>query len=80
MTSVINIYEYLTFFSRLVGMEFMKKYIHVARVIKPVLSREAANCIAEEYAKLRCQDQESTDIARVRFINIAFRILASSFY
>lgn len=46
-------------------MEFMKKYLHVAKVIKPVLSREAANCIAEEYAKLRSQDQENTDIARV---------------
>ena len=53
-------------------MEFMKKYIHVARVIKPVLSRDAANCIAEEYAKLRCQDQESTDIARVRRFNAVF--------
>ena len=58
MTDFFNVF-------RLVSMEFMKKYIHVARVIKPVLSREAANCIAEEYAKLRCQDQESTDIARV---------------
>ena len=46
-------------------MEFIKRYIHVAKVIKPTLSREAANCIAEEYARLRCQDQANTDVARV---------------
>ena len=50
---------------RLVSMEFIKRYIHVAKVIKPTLSREAANCIAEEYARLRCQDQANTDVARV---------------
>lgn len=50
--------------SKLVSIAFMKKYVHVAKVIKPTLTREAADCIAEEYAKLRCQDQENTDIAR----------------
>ncbi|XP_076803455.1 zygotic DNA replication licensing factor mcm3-like [Clavelina lepadiformis] len=49
---------------KLVSMEFIKRYIHVAKVIKPTLSREAANCIAEEYARLRCQDQANTDVAR----------------
>lgn len=47
---------------RMVSLEFMKKYIHVAKIIKPVLTQQAADCIAEEYAKLR--SQESTDIAR----------------
>uniref|UniRef100_F6Z4G6 DNA replication licensing factor MCM3 n=2 Tax=Ciona intestinalis TaxID=7719 RepID=F6Z4G6_CIOIN len=50
--------------TKLVSMAFLKKYIHLAKVIKPVLTRDAANCIAEEYAKLRCQDQENTDVAR----------------
>ncbi|KAK2162609.1 hypothetical protein LSH36_95g04000 [Paralvinella palmiformis] len=41
---------------KIVGMKFMRKYIHVARDIKPVLTRDAADYIAEEYAKLRNQD------------------------
>lgn len=50
--------------SKLVSIPFMKKYIHVAKLIKPILTREAAESIAEEYAKLRSQDQENPDVAR----------------
>ncbi|KAM5164716.1 DNA replication licensing factor MCM3 [Mantella aurantiaca] len=46
------------------SMEFMRKYIHVAKLFKPVLTAEAANYIAEEYSRLRNQDQMSTDVAR----------------
>ncbi|KAG8445832.1 hypothetical protein GDO86_010571 [Hymenochirus boettgeri] len=46
------------------GVEFMRKYIHVAKIFKPVLTQEAANYIAEEYTRLRNQDQLSTDVAR----------------
>ena len=47
-------------------MKFMRKYIHVARDIKPTLTREAADYIAEEYSKLRSQENVSQDnIARV---------------
>uniref|UniRef100_W5NG96 DNA replication licensing factor MCM3 n=2 Tax=Lepisosteus oculatus TaxID=7918 RepID=W5NG96_LEPOC len=49
---------------KIVSMEFMKKYIHVAKVITPVLTQEAADHIAEEYSRLRSQDQLSSDIAR----------------
>lgn len=45
--------------------EFMRKYIHVAKAVTPVLTEEAANHIAEEYSRLRSQDQMGTDIARV---------------
>lgn len=44
----------------------MRKYIHVAKAISPVLTQEAANHIAEEYTRLRNQDQQGSDIARVR--------------
>lgn len=44
----------------------MRKYIHVAKAISPVLTQEAANHIAEEYTRLRNQEQLGTDIARVR--------------
>lgn len=46
-------------------MEFMRKYIHVAKMIKPVLTQESANYIAEEYSRLRSQNQMGSDIARV---------------
>ena len=48
-------------------MKFMRKYIHVARDMCPVLTREAADVIADEYSKLRSQDNISQDnIAKVR--------------
>ncbi|KAG9468103.1 hypothetical protein GDO78_013748 [Eleutherodactylus coqui] len=47
-----------------ISVEFIRKYIHVAKLFKPVLTAEAANYIAEEYARLRNQDQMSTDVAR----------------
>ncbi|XP_043917639.1 DNA replication licensing factor MCM3 [Protopterus annectens] len=49
---------------KIVSMEFMRKYIHVAKIIKPTLTQEAASYIAEEYSRLRNQDQMSSDIAR----------------
>ncbi|XP_066532655.1 DNA replication licensing factor MCM3 [Hoplias malabaricus] len=49
---------------RVVSKEFMRKYVHVAKAISPVLTQEAANHIAEEYSRLRNQDQLGSDIAR----------------
>ncbi|XP_036405859.1 DNA replication licensing factor MCM3 [Megalops cyprinoides] len=49
---------------KVVSKEFMRKYIHVAKVITPVLTQEAANHIAEEYSRLRSQEQLGSDIAR----------------
>lgn len=43
----------------------MRKYIHVARLIKPKLTQEASDVIADEYAKLRNQDMMESDVARV---------------
>lgn len=43
----------------------MRKYIHIAKAVTPVLTEEAANHIAEEYSRLRSQEQMGTDIARV---------------
>ncbi|KAK2511735.1 Mcm3 [Columba guinea] len=50
---------------KIVSMEFMRKYIHVAKMIKPVLTEEAANYIAEEYSRLRSQSLMNSDVARV---------------
>ncbi|KAK5853295.1 hypothetical protein PBY51_007094 [Eleginops maclovinus] len=49
---------------KIVSKEFMRKYIHIAKAVSPVLTEEAANHIAEEYARLRGQEQMGADIAR----------------
>lgn len=49
----------------MVSAAFMKKYIHVAKIIKPTLTQESAAYIAEEYSRLRSQDSMSSDTARV---------------
>lgn len=46
-------------------MEFIRKYIHVAKLVKPVLTQEASDYIAEEYSRLRSHDQVNSDSARV---------------
>ena len=43
----------------------MRKYIHIAKVLTPTLTQEAANHIAEEYSRLRSQEQLGADISRV---------------
>uniref|UniRef100_A0A671WXR0 DNA replication licensing factor MCM3 n=1 Tax=Sparus aurata TaxID=8175 RepID=A0A671WXR0_SPAAU len=49
---------------KIVSKEFMRKYIHIAKAVTPVLTEEAANHIAEEYSRLRSQEQMGADIAR----------------
>uniref|UniRef100_T1JLC5 DNA replication licensing factor MCM3 n=1 Tax=Strigamia maritima TaxID=126957 RepID=T1JLC5_STRMM len=51
---------------KIVSVQFMKKYIHVARLLKPVLTRDAAECIAEEYSRLRSHESENNDVARTQ--------------
>ena len=60
---------YFIYFRRIVSQKFMRKYVHVARDIKPQLTREAADFIADEYSKIRNQENLSQDkIARVSII------------
>ncbi|XP_030577262.1 DNA replication licensing factor MCM3 [Archocentrus centrarchus] len=49
---------------KIVSKEFMRKYIHIAKAVTPVLTEEAANHIAEEYSRLRSQEQLGADFAR----------------
>lgn len=51
---------------KIVSIQFMKKYIHVARALKPTLSQEAADAIAEEYSRLRSHEVENPDVARTQ--------------
>ena len=46
----------------------MRKYIHLAKGLKPQLTKDAADLISEEYTKLRNQEGlENDHLARVRF-------------
>ena len=59
---------------RIVNMKFMRKYIHVAKDIKPTLTRPAADYISDEYSKLRNQDNlQSDNVARVRPLRMNFK-------
>ncbi len=50
---------------------FMRKYIHLAKGLKPQLTKEAADLISEEYTKLRNQEGlESDNMARVGFFRL----------
>lgn len=51
-------------------VQFLKKYIHVAKVLKPVLTVESSNMIAEEYAKLRSEDMMESDTARTQPVTV----------
>jgi len=44
---------------KVVSVQFMKKYIHIAKCIRPVLSQEASEILADEYANLRASDFEA---------------------
>lgn len=51
----------------------MRKYVHIAKQIKPMLTKEAIDIIAEEYSKLRVYDLEMNDVCRVSSLLISFR-------
>lgn len=56
------------FRDRIISMKFMRKYVNVAKDMKPVLTRAAADFIADEYSKLRNQDNlQQESIARVSY-------------
>lgn len=44
----------------------MKRYIHIAKCIKPALSSEASKVIAEEYTRLRSLNTEDSHMARTQ--------------
>lgn len=46
--------------------QFMKKYIHIAKCVKPVLTEEASDVISEEYSRLRSQEAVESDAARTQ--------------
>merc|ERR1712226_2898 len=52
--------------TKILSSEFIGKYVEYAKRITPALSDAACELIAEEYADLRSQDYEHTDVARTQ--------------
>lgn len=50
---------------KILSIKFMRKYIHIAKCMKPTLTEDASNVIAEEFARVRSQDAMDSDVARV---------------
>ncbi|KAK5649262.1 hypothetical protein RI129_000291 [Pyrocoelia pectoralis] len=48
------------------SVEFMRKYIHFVKILKPKLTREACVIIAEEYSRLRSEDTMDANVARTQ--------------
>lgn len=57
-------------------MRFLRKYLHMAKGVKPVLTEEAAAYISKSYTELRSFDTSKTDQERV---GLLFQYLFSLF-
>nr|CAD7200819.1 unnamed protein product [Timema douglasi] len=55
---------------KIISIKFMRKYIHIAKCLKPALTEEASEAISEEYSRLRSQDTMDTDIARTQPVTV----------
>ncbi|PIK34488.1 putative zygotic DNA replication licensing factor mcm3 [Apostichopus japonicus] len=51
---------------KFISVEFMRKFIHLAKNLKPQLTAEAADCISDEYSKLRSQEAAANNIAKTQ--------------
>lgn len=51
---------------QILSMEFMRKYIHLAKILKPKLTEQACDVISTEYSRLRSLDEMEQDHARTQ--------------
>ncbi|XP_055640622.1 DNA replication licensing factor Mcm3 [Toxorhynchites rutilus septentrionalis] len=51
---------------QILSVEFMRKYIHIAKCLKPKLTEAACELISNEYSRLRSQDLMDSDVARTQ--------------
>lgn len=51
---------------RYFSKEFLRKYIHIAKLVKPTLSKEACDMIAEHYWELRKKDASIGELAKTQ--------------
>lgn len=50
---------------KILSVEFMRKYIRFVKIMKPTLTEEASEIIADEYSRLRSEEHLENDVARV---------------
>lgn len=50
---------------KILSVDFMRKYIHFVKILKPALTEEASELISDEYSRLRSEDFLDNDVARV---------------
>lgn len=50
---------------KILSVDFMRKYIHFVKILKPQLTDEASEIIADEYSRLRSEEVLENDVARV---------------
>ena len=53
---------------KIVSMDFMRKYIHLAKATKPRLTKEACDYIVEQYTELRNIDLTQSDLKRTQVV------------
>ncbi|KAK0085239.1 hypothetical protein PV325_005529 [Microctonus aethiopoides] len=51
---------------QILSVKFMRKYIHIAKCMKPKLTEEASREIADEYSNLRSEETVESDVARTQ--------------
>lgn len=51
---------------KILSVSFMRKYIQFVKILKPTLTEEASEIIADEYSRLRSEEFLENDVARVR--------------
>lgn len=51
---------------KILSVEFMRKYIHIAKCMKPKLTEQACEAISNEYSRLRSQEALESDVARTQ--------------
>ncbi|XP_065073940.1 DNA replication licensing factor Mcm3-like [Ochlerotatus camptorhynchus] len=51
---------------QILSVDFMRKYIHIAKCLKPKLTESACEIISNEYSRLRSQDLMDSDVARTQ--------------
>lgn len=51
---------------KILSVDFMRKYIHFVKILKPVLTEEASVIIADEYTKIRSEEFLEQDHARTQ--------------
>jgi len=56
--------------NQILSSQFMRKYIHIAKCVKPLLSEGASNVISEEYSRLRSQEAVESDSARTQPVTV----------